>query len=108
MFLRTAFEVSTWSTDEHVVQSKNPKPSFCEDHRYEDHQDVLIVRKACGRALALDFVVVNAVGPNHRDATFAAPAGAAAAYAIHKRRHQRTEALCREAGVPSSLRRKGA
>ena len=50
-------------------------------------------------ALALDFAVINALGPNHRDATFAAPASAATAYATHKRRHQRTEALCREAGV---------
>ena len=48
--------------------------------------------------LALDFPV-NALGQNHRDATFASPAGAAAAYATHKRRHQRTEAFCREAGV---------
>ena len=49
--------------------------------------------------LAFDFTVINALGPNHRDATFAAPAGAAAAYVTHKRRHQRTEALRREAGV---------
>ena len=41
----------------------------------------------------------DALGQTHRDATFASPAGAAAAYATHKRRHQRTEGFCREAGV---------
>ena len=42
--------------------------------------------------------VISALGQTHRDATFASPSGAAA-YAIHKRHHQRTEALCREAVV---------
>ena len=46
--------------------------------------------------LALDFAVVNALSASHSEATRAAPAAACAA---HKCRHQRTEALCREAGI---------
>ena len=51
------------------------------------------------RPLALDFAVINAQGPNHWDASWGAPGGAAEGYALHKRKHQNTEQLCTDAGL---------
>ena len=49
--------------------------------------------------MALDLAVVNALGAGHWDETLRGPGSAAGAYSVHKCRHQRTEELCRAAGV---------
>ena len=59
--------------------------------------------------LALDIVVVNALGDTHWDATRQAAGAACLAYAQRKRAHNRTAGLCEAAGVrylPLSGRRK--
>ena len=73
--------------------------------------DVLVCSAAClaerspdgsllvGRRVALDFALINAVGPGHWQKTFDVPGSAEVAYADRKCRHQNTEARCAEAGL---------
>ena len=56
-------------------------------------------RMPSNRRVALDFAVINALGPSHWQATFHSIGEAASAYAEHKRRHLNTASLCEEAGL---------
>ena len=52
-----------------------------------------------GTKVALDIGVINPLGQGHWDATLNAPCTAATNYAAKKRAHERTDALCAEAGI---------
>ena len=49
--------------------------------------------------VCFDFAIVNALGPSHWSQTVARVGGAAEGYDSQKRRHNRTEARCREQGL---------
>ena len=51
------------------------------------------------KPLALDFAVINALGPGHWDDTWRTPAGAAEAYSARKRQFHCTEQLCLQVGI---------
>jgi hypothetical protein len=56
-------------------------------------------RMPSSRRVALDFAVINALGPSHWQATFHSIGEAASAYADHKKRHLNTASRCEEAGL---------